>query len=256
MKAATVKKGDLIAVLDPKELEANLAATKANVLSLEEQVNEANHNYSWTNGQTDASLIAAHARVDFMLTRNWVMRARNWHAIKTICSRMQQLFSKGEVSAQDRDHAEAAVKISQANVTALEECDQSRGCGGERGTGKSQTGGCRARARFPPRSRSSNRRALPKRRWPRNWDTRKFMRRWTESYRCAWRSRAKSWPWRAHRSGGGRRPSVGSRGRGGDLHRFSPVRADAACAAAFGNDHRKARCFSTAWKMILPRSAT
>jgi HlyD family secretion protein len=34
---------------------------------------------------------------------------------------MQQLFDKGEVSAQDRDHAEAAVRISQANVTALEQ---------------------------------------------------------------------------------------------------------------------------------------
>ena len=34
---------------------------------------------------------------------------------------MQQLFDKGEVSAQDRDHAEAAVRISQANVEALEE---------------------------------------------------------------------------------------------------------------------------------------
>ena len=56
-EGSTVKKGDLIAVLDSTELEANLAATKANVTSLEEQVNEANHNYTWTNGQTDALLI-------------------------------------------------------------------------------------------------------------------------------------------------------------------------------------------------------
>jgi HlyD family secretion protein len=34
---------------------------------------------------------------------------------------MQQLFAKGEVSTQDRDHAEAAVKISKATVTALEQ---------------------------------------------------------------------------------------------------------------------------------------
>ncbi len=34
---------------------------------------------------------------------------------------MQKLFDKGEVSAQDRDHAEATVKMSQANVDALEE---------------------------------------------------------------------------------------------------------------------------------------
>jgi multidrug resistance efflux pump len=34
---------------------------------------------------------------------------------------MQQLFDKGEVSAQDRDHAEAAVNIAKANVAALED---------------------------------------------------------------------------------------------------------------------------------------
>ena len=34
---------------------------------------------------------------------------------------MQMLFEKGEVSAQDRDHADATVKMSQANLTALEQ---------------------------------------------------------------------------------------------------------------------------------------
>ncbi len=47
-----MKKGDLIAELDSKELEANLAAARANVTSLESQVNAANHNYTWTNDQT------------------------------------------------------------------------------------------------------------------------------------------------------------------------------------------------------------
>ncbi len=54
-EGSVVKKGDLIAELDPKELQASLSAAKANVDSLEAQVNEANHNYSWTNDQTDAS---------------------------------------------------------------------------------------------------------------------------------------------------------------------------------------------------------
>ena len=56
-EGSVVKKGDLIAELDAKELDATLSAAKANVDSLEEQVNEANHNYSWTNGQTDASCL-------------------------------------------------------------------------------------------------------------------------------------------------------------------------------------------------------
>ena len=62
-EGSAVKKGDLIAELDPQELQANLAAAKANVTSLESQVNAANHNYSLTDAQTDAGLDQARARV-------------------------------------------------------------------------------------------------------------------------------------------------------------------------------------------------
>jgi HlyD family secretion protein len=119
-EGSVVKKGDLIAALDAQELQATLSAAKANVDSLEAQVNEANHNYSWMNGQTDASVTEAAARVTSAKAQLGPARAQlardqdDW-------KRMQQLFDKGEVSAQDRDHSEAAVKISQANVEALEE---------------------------------------------------------------------------------------------------------------------------------------
>ena len=119
-EGSVVKKGDLIAELDSKELEATLSAAKANVDSLEAQVNEANHNYSWTNGQTDASVTEAEARVASAKAQLGPTRAqlgRDQDDLK----RMQQLFDKGEVSAQDRDHAEAAVKISQASVEMLEQ---------------------------------------------------------------------------------------------------------------------------------------
>jgi len=119
-EGSVVKAGDLIAELDSKELQATLSAAKANVDSLEEQVNEANHNYSWTNGQTDASVTEAEARVASAKAQLGPTRAqlgRDQDDLK----RMQQLFDKGEVSAQDRDHAEAAVKISQASVEMLEE---------------------------------------------------------------------------------------------------------------------------------------
>jgi HlyD family secretion protein len=119
-EGSVVKKGDLIAELDAKELQATLSAAKANVDSLEAQVNEANHNYSWTNGQTDASVTEAVARVASAKAQLGPARAqlgRDQDDLK----RMQQLFDKGEVSSQDRDHAEAAVKISQASVEALEE---------------------------------------------------------------------------------------------------------------------------------------
>jgi HlyD family secretion protein len=119
-EGTAVKKGELIAELDSTELEASLAATKANVTSLEAQVNEANHNYTWTNNQTDASVTEARARVTSSSAQLAPARAQLWRDQQDL-KRMQELFAKGEVSAQDRDHAEAAVRISQANVEALEE---------------------------------------------------------------------------------------------------------------------------------------
>ncbi len=119
-EGSIVKKGDLIAELDDKELEASLAAAKANVASLEAQVNEANHNYSWTSNQTDASVSEAQARVTSAKAQLEPAHAQLWRDENDL-KRMQLLFDKGEVSAQERDHAEAAVRISQANVSALEQ---------------------------------------------------------------------------------------------------------------------------------------
>jgi HlyD family secretion protein len=119
-EGATVKKGDLIAQLDPKELDASLAAAKANVTSLEEQVTEANHNLSWTNDQTDASSNQAAAVVTStksQLDQAQVQLVRDQQDL----DRMQKLFDKGEISAQQRDHADAAVKMSQANVQSLQD---------------------------------------------------------------------------------------------------------------------------------------
>jgi HlyD family secretion protein len=119
-EGASVKKGDLIAQLDPKELDASLAAAKANVTSLEEQVSEANHNLSWTNEQTDASSNEASAIVTS--TKSQLDQARvALERDQQDLDRMQKLFDKGEISAQQRDHADAAVKMSQANVKSLED---------------------------------------------------------------------------------------------------------------------------------------
>jgi HlyD family secretion protein len=119
-EGSAVKKGDLIAELDSKELEANLAAARANVTSLESQVSAANHNYTWTSDQTGAAIQQAQARVtssNAQIIQARVELTRDQQDL----TRMQQLFDKGEVSAQDRDHAEAAVNIAKANVAALED---------------------------------------------------------------------------------------------------------------------------------------
>lgn len=119
-EGSQVKKGDLIAELDPKELQANLAAAQANVTSLEAQVNAANHNYTWTNDQTGAAIEQAKARVtssDAQLEQAQAQLALD----QSDLTRMQALYDKKEVSAQDYDHSVAAVKMAQANVNALKQ---------------------------------------------------------------------------------------------------------------------------------------
>lgn len=115
-----VNKGDPIGELDPKELQASLAAAKANVATLEASVQEAEHNYSWTEGQTGASIDVADAGVTTTKAQLDQAHVELWRN-QTDLARMQELYKKGEVSAQDRDHAEAAVRMSQANVEALEQ---------------------------------------------------------------------------------------------------------------------------------------
>jgi len=119
-EGSEVKKGDLIAELDPKELQASLAAATANVASLQAQVSEANHNYSLTDDSTGASLKQAESMLTSTRAQLDQARATLWRD-ETDYDRMQKLFDSGVESAQDRDHAEATLKASQANVKALEE---------------------------------------------------------------------------------------------------------------------------------------
>jgi HlyD family secretion protein len=119
-EGSDVKKGDLIAELDPKELEASLAAANANVASLQAQVSEANHNYSMTDDQTGASVEQALATLTSTRAQLDQAKATLWRD-QTDYDRMQKLFDSGVESAQDRDHADATLKASQANVKSLED---------------------------------------------------------------------------------------------------------------------------------------
>jgi HlyD family secretion protein len=119
-EGSEVKKGDLIAELDPTQLQASLAAARANVASLEAQVHQANHNYSLTNEQTSASLRQAEAVLTSSRSQLEQARANLWRD-QTDYDRITKLYEGGVASAQDRDHGEAALKASQANVKALDD---------------------------------------------------------------------------------------------------------------------------------------
>jgi HlyD family secretion protein len=119
-EGSRVKRGDLIAQLDPKELQASLAAAKANVASLQAQVGGAGHNYALTDDQTGASLKQAQAMLTSDSAQLDQARANLWRD-QTDYDRMQKLFDSGVASAQDHDHAQATLQASQANVKSLED---------------------------------------------------------------------------------------------------------------------------------------
>jgi multidrug resistance efflux pump len=122
-EGSQVKKGQLIAELDPKELQANLAAAQANISSLQAQVTAANHNYTWTNDQTGAAIEQARARVTSSNAQ--LDQAKAQLALdQADLARIQNLYDKKEVSAQDHDHAVAAVQMAEANVSALQQAAQ------------------------------------------------------------------------------------------------------------------------------------
>ena len=104
----------------PKELQATLAAANANVASLKSQVTEANHNYSMTDDQTDASLKQAEAMLTSTRAQLDQAIANLWRD-QTDHDRMKKLFEGGVASAQDSDHADATLRASQANVKSLED---------------------------------------------------------------------------------------------------------------------------------------
>jgi len=124
-EGSEVKKGQLVAELDRRELTASLAAAKANVATLDNSVHEAEHSYSWTNDQTGASIDQAGAALSATRAQLEQAKAMLWRD-KGDIERMQKLFDKGEVSAQDRDHADAAFRASQANVKSLEDSVQAQ----------------------------------------------------------------------------------------------------------------------------------
>ena len=119
-EGSEVKKGQLIAEIDPTELTSARDSAIDNIRTLQARLVQANTTLSMNDRQTaaavqqaEASLTAARAQLDqarATLSLNEVTYKRN-----------QGLFQGGAISAQDRDTAEANYIGSQANVKALED---------------------------------------------------------------------------------------------------------------------------------------
>ena len=115
-----VKKGQLIAELDPTELNAMLAQDVASIASLEAKVNQSRQTVSMTDAQTNASLNQVGATETSMRSQLDQAKA-NLELAEVNYKRTLSLFEAGVVPAQSRDQDAAALKASRANVKSLED---------------------------------------------------------------------------------------------------------------------------------------
>jgi multidrug resistance efflux pump len=115
-----VKAGDLIAVLDPSELQAEQRAAAATIASMREKVAETRHTEEATKGSTSSDVANSQARLQ-------AARAQLVQAQATLdrtasdSRRTIELARQGVASEQESVQAEMNLKAAQANVQALKD---------------------------------------------------------------------------------------------------------------------------------------
>jgi len=115
-----VKQGDLIALLDPSELEAQERAAAATINSLQHKVSEMQSTEQATSGSTSSNVINAQARLQSVraqLAQAEAMLVRT----ESDSRRTVQLAQQGVASDQERVQAESNLKAQQATVDSLKQ---------------------------------------------------------------------------------------------------------------------------------------
>ena len=115
-----VKAGDLIAVLDPSELQTQEAAAAANISSLQSKVTQMQHTEESTTGATSSDVANARA----MVSSAKAQLAQAKAALDRTASdsrRMIELAQAGVQSEQERVQAETNLQAAQATVQAQQE---------------------------------------------------------------------------------------------------------------------------------------
>ena len=113
-----VKQGDLIAVLDPSELEAEERAAAATIDSMRSKVAETQSTLQATQGSTSSSVANAQARLQS--TRAQLLQAEaTLERTQSDSRRMIELAKEGVESDQDRVQAETNLTAQKALVQSL-----------------------------------------------------------------------------------------------------------------------------------------
>jgi len=115
-----VKQGDLIAVLDPSELEAEARAAAAMIDSLRSQVSATQATKEATQGSTSSNVVNAQARLQS--ARAQLLQAEaTLQRTESDSRRMIELAKQGVASDQDRVQAESNLKAQLATVQSLKD---------------------------------------------------------------------------------------------------------------------------------------
>ncbi|HWZ84099.1 MAG TPA: efflux RND transporter periplasmic adaptor subunit [Terriglobales bacterium] len=117
-EGTSVKQGDLIAVLDPAELEAQERAAAATISSLRSKVGESQYMQRSTKGSTSSDVVNAQARLQSaraQLAQAEAMLTR----VESDSRRIVGLAQAGVASEMEKVQAEQNLKAQQASVQAL-----------------------------------------------------------------------------------------------------------------------------------------
>jgi HlyD family secretion protein len=115
-----VKAGDLIAVLDPSELQAQEAAATATIASLQHKVAEMQHTEASTSGSTTSDVANAEAKLSSAKAQ--LMQAKaTLDRTESDSRRIVALAQAGVASDQERVQAETNLQAAQATVQAQQD---------------------------------------------------------------------------------------------------------------------------------------
>jgi HlyD family secretion protein len=119
-EGTVVKQGDLIAVLDPAELEAQARAAAATIDSLRSQVSATESTSVATQGSTTSSVANAQARLESARAQ-LIQAEATLQRVESDSRRTIELAQQGVASDQERVQAESNLKAQQAVVTSLQQ---------------------------------------------------------------------------------------------------------------------------------------
>jgi len=115
-----VKAGDLIAQLDPSELQAQDAAARASITSVQHKVAEMQHTEKSTSGSTSSDVANAQAKVSNARAQ-LVQAQATLDRTASDSRRTIELAKAGVASDQERVQAETNLQAAQANVQAQQD---------------------------------------------------------------------------------------------------------------------------------------